>query len=117
MANIILREKREEVKDGEPIKKACKELGVPFGCKEGICGTCKIIIEEGEENLAPLTEAEEEMEDCDLSHRLACQAKIISGTVIIKIEDEEEDNDEEEDLKEKHNLDEDYLVDEEFEEK
>ncbi|NQV91915.1 2Fe-2S iron-sulfur cluster binding domain-containing protein [Candidatus Woesearchaeota archaeon] len=114
MANVILGDKREEVKDGDNIKAACEELGVPFGCKEGVCGTCKIVIEEGEENLGPLTSKEEEMEDRDETHRLACQAKITSGTITIKIEDDDSDDDEN-DFKEK-DLDEDYLTTEEFEE-
>ena len=93
MANIILGEKREEVKDGDNIRAACEELGVPFGCKKGVCGACKIIIEEGEDNLGPLTAKEEQMEDRDETHRLACQATIKSGTVTIKVEtvDDEED--------------------------
>ena len=86
MANIILDEKREEVEDGEPIKEACREMGVPFGCENGICGTCKITVDEGAENLNELNDKEEAMDDRDETHRLACQAKIVSGTVTIKLE-------------------------------
>ena len=45
----------KEVQDGEPIQKASEELGVPFNCTNGICGTCMIDIVEGEENLSELT--------------------------------------------------------------
>ena len=86
MASIILGDKREEVKDGSEIREACEELGVPFGCRQGHCGTCKITIEEGLDNLTDLTDAEEEM-DMDETHRLACQCRIKSGTVEIKLEE------------------------------
>lgn len=69
-----------EVKDDIPLKEAVEELGVPFGCTEGICGTCMIDIVEGKENLTGLTEAEEDL-DRDEEHRLACQCRIKHGEV------------------------------------
>ena len=81
---IIKRSNQEvEVKDNSPIKEACMELDVPFACQSGICGTCKIDILEGDENLSPLTKEEIEMGDRDNKHRLGCQAKIKSGSVKI----------------------------------
>ena len=90
MANIILGDKREEVKDGSEIKEACKELGVPFSCEQGVCGTCKITVEEGADNLSELSDAEEDL-DMDESHRLACQCKIKSGVVVIKLEEKDKE--------------------------
>ena len=83
MAIIKTDGKKAEVPDGEPIRDYCEQLGIPFGCRSGLCGTCMIDIVEGEENLAELTEEEVAM-DQDRKHRLACQAKIKQGTVTIK---------------------------------
>ena len=71
------------VEDGGQIKDACENLGVLFACQEGYCGTCKIEVLEGPENLSELTKQEEEM-DLDKKNRLACQCKIKQGMVKIK---------------------------------
>ena len=84
MATIKKGTHEVEVKDDSSIKEACMKLDVPFGCQSGICGACKIEILDGEDNLNELTEEENNMGDCDRKHRLACQAKIKSGKVIIK---------------------------------
>ncbi len=84
MAFIQKNNKKVELPDNYPIKEACMELDVPFGCQSGLCGTCKIDILEGAENLEELTPEEKEMGDRDYTHRLACQAKIKSGFIKIK---------------------------------
>lgn len=84
MAKIIFNEKEIEVKDGEPIRDACEELGVMFACGEGTCGSCMIDIVEGQENLSELTQQEEDLAR-DKEHRLACQCKIKEGIVKIKL--------------------------------
>jgi ferredoxin len=86
MATIELDGNKETVEENSQIRDACEELGVPFGCRYGICGTCKIDIIEGEENLQELTQEEIDM-DRDKNHRLACQAKIKQGSVKIKLEE------------------------------
>jgi len=83
MAMLRSGGEEREVKDGEGIKEAARELGVPFGCEHGVCGTCKIDIVEGAENLNELNEAEEDM-GRDRDHRLACQCKILQGNVEIR---------------------------------
>lgn len=85
MAKIIdTKNDREiDVADGDSIKSACEKLGVPFGCQNGLCGTCMIDIDYGEDNLSELTE-EEEILERDKKHRLACQCKIKKGEVGIK---------------------------------
>ena len=44
MAVIKLGLNVVKLDDGSSIKEACEELGIPFGCNAGICGTCKIEI-------------------------------------------------------------------------
>ena len=83
MAKIIVDDKEAEIEDNKPIKQSCEQLGVTIGCSEGFCGTCRVNILEGGENLAPLNEAEVIM-NCTGSERLACQARIKQGTVKIK---------------------------------
>lgn len=83
MAKITVEDKEKEVSDGEPILQPCEELGVPFGCTEGICGSCLIDVVEGFENLSDITQAEKDMA-VGSNQRLACQCKIKQGHVKIK---------------------------------
>ena len=85
MAKLLFNDEDPvEVPDGEPLKPHCEEAGVPFACEEGICGTCVIEVVEGGENLSPFTQEELDFlgdQDCE---RLACQCKIMKGTVKVK---------------------------------
>lgn len=83
MAKLLFGGKEVIVPDGEQIREYARELGVPFGCEHGVCGTCKIDIVSGAENLNELNEAEEDMQR-DREHRLACQCKILKGDVEIR---------------------------------
>ena len=83
MAKIISGNKKIEVKDGDSIIKACEELGVPFGCYEGVCRSCSIGIIKGRENLSELTDNEIN-QGMDKGNRLACQCKIKKGIIEIK---------------------------------
>ncbi|MEK6918846.1 MAG: 2Fe-2S iron-sulfur cluster binding domain-containing protein [Nanoarchaeota archaeon] len=77
-----------EVPDGEPIKDAAGELGVLFSCESGTCGTCLTNIEEGEENLSPLTPEEKDYGlDEGENRRLMCQCRIMEGEVKIKYDE------------------------------
>ena len=84
MAKIILEGKEKEIKDGEAIKETCRDLGVPFGCESGVCQTCRIVVLEGNSNLDPKNETEEGNQLPD-NERLACQCRIKSGIVKIKL--------------------------------
>jgi len=88
MAKIINSKTKQEIEipEGESIQEACEKLGVPFGCQNGLCGTCMINIDSGEENLSELTE-EEKILERDKKHRLACQCKIKKGEIRISWED------------------------------
>lgn len=72
-----------EVKDGMGLVDAGDKLGVPFGCQEGICGSCLVEVVEGEDNLSAKSSSEE-FADLDDHKRLLCQCKIKSGEVKIK---------------------------------
>ncbi len=83
MATIESNSNKIEVKDGSDITNACEKLGVVFGCYAGTCGSCKIQVEEGLDNLNQLTQEEIDM-DLDDNQRLACQSKINQGNTKIK---------------------------------
>lgn len=72
-----------EVKDGELIKGKAEELGIPFGCKQGLCGTCRSEIIEGMENLNEKNNREIDM-GLENNERLICQCTIKKGVVKIK---------------------------------
>lgn len=55
-------------------------LGIPFGCENGLCGTCLININSGMEHLSEKTEQEEftlEARSADDDQRLSCQCKVL----------------------------------------
>lgn len=81
MARITIDGKFKDLEEGEPILAACEELGVPFGCQAGSCGTCVIVVESGLENLHQPNHLEADMGLCH-NERLACQARIRSGEVV-----------------------------------
>ena len=85
MAMIIVENtgKKGEVEKGREIKDTCEELGIPFGCKQGRCGTCRIKVIRGIENLFEKNEKENDMA-LEEGERLTCQCRIKEGTVIIK---------------------------------
>ena len=85
MATIRFEGDEREVPDGSSVQKVCEELGMPFGCTEGLCGTCLCVVREGADNLEPLNEKEEDME-MEADERLACQCIIKAGLVEFKVE-------------------------------
>jgi ferredoxin len=85
MAKILLDDQEFVLPDNSEIKDACESLGVEFGCKNGFCRTCEVTVLEGYDNLTPLSENEEFI-GLIKPRRLACQCKIKSGTIKIRIE-------------------------------
>ncbi|MCB1116435.1 MAG: (2Fe-2S)-binding protein [Chlamydiia bacterium] len=83
MAKLILDEEEVELEDGAPLKEPCEEAGVPFACTEGVCGTCVIEVKEGKENLSEMTQEELDFLGDTEDERLACQCRIMKGTVKI----------------------------------
>lgn len=85
MAKVIFEGDEREIPDGTKVMEACEDLGLPFGCQEGICGTCMSTITQGAENLLPKNEKEDEF-DLPAGQRLACQCTIKAGTVEFSID-------------------------------
>lgn len=90
MARVDLRmdEMIVEVADGSKMIDVCKNNGssVPFGCANGVCGTCITKIVSGNENLSSLGSREQQTLEMfgagDGEHRLLCQCTV-HGDVIL----------------------------------
>jgi ferredoxin len=83
MAKVKCETGEVDVSDGDSITAACEHLGVTFGCYAGECGSCRIEVIEGSENLSELSDEEKKL-GMDKTHRLACQTRIKSGEVKLK---------------------------------
>ena len=63
------------------------KASLPFGCYEGVCETCCVVVEEGLENLSEINKQEIYTLGEDKiaqGFRLACQIKIKSGNVTLR---------------------------------
>lgn len=52
---------------------------IPFGCEQGICGTCLISVPSGAENISEMEDQEKETLDAmgaEPGQRLACQCRV-----------------------------------------
>ena len=61
--------------------------GITYGCREGECCTCLTKIVAGHENLAAPSFLEDQVLKDNLAprhHRLACQAQVLAGDVIVR---------------------------------
>ena len=85
MAILKTQEKQIKVAESESLVDAGTELDILFACQSGCCGTCKVTIEDGMENLTERTLEEKDF-PLDPRERLLCQCKIKQGIVKIKIE-------------------------------
>jgi ferredoxin len=84
MAKIKSRSQEVSAIDGGSMEKAA-EVGVQFGCHDGVCGKCATVVLSGIENLSERSEAEIDM-DLDPERRLMCQCTIKGGTVELDVE-------------------------------
>ncbi len=85
MATIRFEGEERELADGSAVLETCEAMGMPFGCTEGICGTCRCTVIDGAENLEPLNEKETDM-DLEEGERLACQCIVKSGVVEFSVD-------------------------------
>ena len=83
MAVIIKDNQEMDAPNGERIQAVCEKLGIPFGCRSGLCRTCEIEVLEGMNNLEEKNELELD-HDLPVNHRLACQCVIKEGRIRIK---------------------------------
>ncbi|HEX8964340.1 MAG TPA: 2Fe-2S iron-sulfur cluster binding domain-containing protein [Rhodocyclaceae bacterium] len=61
--------------------------GITYGCREGDCCTCLTKIVSGQANLAAPSVLEEQVLKDNLApshHRLACQAQVLGGEIVVK---------------------------------
>lgn len=87
MANLISNNGKKEVKDNDnfDLMDKSEELGVAFGCQDGRCGSCRVEVVEGMDNLTSRTENEKDILGEDDKNRLLCQCKIKEGVVKIRV--------------------------------
>ncbi|MBL8693581.1 MAG: (2Fe-2S)-binding protein [Planctomycetes bacterium] len=76
-----------ECAPGTPLRDVCDQskAKVPFGCRNGVCGTCEVIVMSGSENLSPVVAPEKEtIESFGIpkGHRLACQVKVLGDCAV-----------------------------------
>lgn len=62
---------------------------LPFGCRDGECGTCVVMIESGMDYMSPLTDKEKAvlktLNESNPKARLACQMKVIAPNGLVRI--------------------------------
>ncbi|MBN1169490.1 2Fe-2S iron-sulfur cluster binding domain-containing protein [Candidatus Micrarchaeota archaeon] len=89
MAEVEIKNegKTVEIPDGSLLGELEGKCAILFACKTGSCGSCKVRVVEGMENLEPPNEAEKiglETFGTDSKERLLCQCKIKKGKVTIE---------------------------------
>ena len=61
--------------------------GITYGCREGECCTCLTKVISGDEHLAAPSVLEAQVLKDNLApshHRLACQAQVLGGEIVVK---------------------------------
>lgn len=84
MAILKTNKKQIEVVNGTSVIDACENLGVPFGCTDGVCGTCRTLVKSGIENFGEKNEKENNMDLTD-NERLMCQCTMSGGEAEIEV--------------------------------
>jgi 2Fe-2S ferredoxin len=99
MALVIIEAKPSEpaptvevaVPDGGALVDVCDEhrAPVPFSCKSANCGTCRVEVLEGQDELLPAKDDELDILDifglAPPRHRLACQARFKPGLARLRV--------------------------------
>lgn len=84
MATIRYEGDERAVPDGSALLEPCEDMNYPFGCQDGLCGTCLCTVISGMENLAPKNEKENDY-GLEEGERLVCQCIINKGEVEIEM--------------------------------
>lgn len=76
-----------EVDNGVRLMQVCRDnvTSIPFGCREGNCGTCLIMVEEHPENLSPIGKKERDLLESiagQPGERLACQCQVLGDVTV-----------------------------------
>jgi len=62
-------------------------VGITYSCREGECGTCIMKIVSGMENLAQRSVLEDKVLQENMAgrnNRLACQAQVLGGEIVVR---------------------------------
>ncbi|PJE81891.1 ferredoxin [Candidatus Pacearchaeota archaeon CG10_big_fil_rev_8_21_14_0_10_32_42] len=86
MPKIKFNDKEAEVPEDANPYETFEKLGIDFSCHNGICGTCKMKVKEGMENINSKTEMEEEFPLSE-NERLACQCHKLKGDIKIEYDE------------------------------
>jgi len=79
------------VKPGKTIQDIVEASGsaLPFGCRDGECGTCIVNIESGMEFLSDVTDKEKAvmkmLNETNPKARLSCQMKIVQPNGLVRL--------------------------------
>ena len=79
------------VKPGKTIQDIVEASGsaLPFGCRDGECGTCIVSVESGMEFLSEVTEKEKAvmkmLNESNPKARLSCQMKIVEPNGLVRV--------------------------------
>lgn len=79
------------VKPGKTIQDVVEASGsaLPFGCRDGECGTCVVSIESGMEFLSSVTDKEKSvmkmLNESSPKARLSCQMKVVGSNGLIRL--------------------------------
>ena len=80
-----------EAPGGAALVDLCDELNapIPFSCRSASCGTCRLVVLEGAQLLAPAEDDEIQVLDAfgqaPPDRRLACQAKLANGAGLVRV--------------------------------
>ncbi|APJ03352.1 2Fe-2S iron-sulfur cluster-binding protein [Silvanigrella aquatica] len=85
--HFVLEDMEVEVPIGSTFQQIVDASGadVTFGCRNGTCGTCRIKIEKGTENISPMEREEKDFLqsiEANSNERLGCQIKILGNCSI-----------------------------------
>ena len=73
--------------DREEMVLAAEDLGVPIACTDGMCGSCKVEVTEGMENLSDFSQKEKDLGVDEMPNtRLLCQCKLKQGLVKVRFD-------------------------------